>query len=164
MILPLELLKRMPELDSIPNFQAFAFNAALLVCCSLYISSCCRTTLKALLISLPLAGALLLALEFLRQNDEQLLRVTTTITSFEMAQRHSGFQNSTLRLAPPFELWTALLAPYVCLALVLFLLLRFACRNHFSAEHGRPQRAGQLLWLSRPKPALILSASVCFGI
>jgi hypothetical protein len=111
---------------------------------SLYISSCCRTTMRAVLVSLPAGGVAVVALAFFYTNEQRLL--------------HSAGADFWPPLTwIPFLLggasWlsAAVYAPYLLAGLLVGLWLICGSRNHFSADRGRgapAQVAAMLAWLA----------------
>jgi hypothetical protein len=127
----------------IPEPKSWQISAISVVALALYVSSCCRTTMKAVLVSLPLAGLVLALIDLVRLNEERLLAIPGP-TMYQIA---NGMAFSYPLTGDGSIAAFTLLAPYLFGAIMIGLLLLFGCRNHFSAERSRGQLGRQLLWL-----------------
>ncbi len=102
----------------LPEPKWWSLGAMAMVSFSLYLSSFSRTTMKAVMLSLPCAGPLFLVLLAMHENE------------LHVALRRNSASE------PLTEWWVfwSVAAPYICFLAMIGLLLTFAARNHFSAE------------------------------
>ena len=125
---------------TVPSVYAWEPAAICVTLVSLYISSCCRTTMKAVLLGLPFSALVVGLAEVERANEARLLSI---FQNMDFVQSSPGAAFDLVEA--PLNLSLAFAAPYLCGAAVLFLFMRWACENHFSAEQGGARR--QLAWL-----------------
>ncbi len=129
----------------IPGPKFWQISAICVVSLGLYVSSCCRTTMRAVLISLPLTVAVLGLIDLVRMNEERLLAGQWQ-TFHEIIVGTS--QTYSFRVLGDDSIVTlSIIAPYIFGALLIGLLLTFSRNNHFSAEHGGHRLVRQLLCL-----------------
>jgi hypothetical protein len=129
----------------IPSPKFWQISAICVVSLALYVSSCCRTTMKAVLVSLPLTVAVLALIDLVRMNEERLLAGRWQ-TFHEIIAGTS--QRFSYRIPDDGSIVAfTIVAPYLFGAVMVGLLLMFARQNHFSAERGGNRLARQLLCL-----------------
>jgi hypothetical protein len=101
--------------------------------------------MKAVLVSLPLVGVVLGLIDLVRMNEERLLVGRTRTFHEIIVGTTQSFSYSIPDGGAIMEF--TLIAPYIFGAVMVALLLIFACKNHFLCERGSGQLARQLVWL-----------------
>jgi hypothetical protein len=129
----------------IPGPNVWQMSAICITSLALFVSSCCRTTMKAVLVSLPLSVAALGVIDLVRISEEMLIGRTRATVHEVIAGTARRF-TYTLTSDDSIVAFT-IAAPYIFGAGLIALLLVFACRNHFSAERSGGELARQLFWL-----------------
>ena len=123
--------------------------------------------MKAILLSLPFAAIFLFLISLMYGNEHEILKPSASFYPLETRVLPNAFSFTDILFAPIIDAQRlALFAPYLCLTIVLFHLLRSACINHFSAEAGSRwlRQAGWLTGLTLASLIFCLSFSLRAGI